>query len=501
MFEFKTFEYARPDIDFMALIPILVIAALVACAFLFELKEDSPEEANVRDLSRYRPTIIGFSALSLLGLLAYLLTQPPMLERVTFNGMIFDDLLTRSAAFFIGLSALFAILSGPDELERNENEHSGEYVALILSAALGMLLMVASANTIMIFLALELFSIALYLLCIFFPEKPRCQESGLKYFLLSSGASAVMLYGMALLYGATGTTWLAEMSAAPGVNSGLATTGAVMLLSGLLFKLAVVPFHSWAPDVYEGAPTTVTAFMSVATKVAALLTLWRIFVVFTPALNEIAFLIMFSLAVLSMLLGNLMALGQSSVKRMLAYSGVANAGYLLIAPSAGYEMQFPMLFFLAAYLLGNTGAFLGLALIEAHLGKEVTRSDLRGLFFEKPWLAAGFGWCLISLTGLPPAAGFMAKFYLFGSALSQGHAILPVFGILGSLIGMGYYMGATITLFNLNPDREPAEGNQVLAPVEETHQATAFCLGLCALGILLLGIQPNLLLNWFITGF
>ena len=392
------------DLSWVGLAPILVLGLLMAVTLCLELRDDpdpgQPEEGSAR------PAVLGLGAVSLIGLIGYYLKFTGGAVVIHFHQMLVMDRISQVSGLLIAVCALLAILSGPDELERHRNRNGGEFCALIFAASLGMILMASAANTIVMFLGLELFSIALYLLCIFFPDSAPSRESGMKYFLLSSAASAVLLYGLALLYGATGTTWIGEMSGPEGLQGGLAIVGTGFVLCGLLFKLAAVPFHFWAPDVYQGAPTTVTAFMSVATKVAALAALWRFVEQFGGAsAGQLAHLILFSLAILSMLVGNFLALSQQDLKRMLAYSGVANGGYLLIAPIVYEDMMGPMFFFLASYLLGNVGAFLAVAQIEALQKGPVDRQSVKGLFHRNPWVAGCLALCLVSLTGLPPTAG------------------------------------------------------------------------------------------------
>ena len=487
-----TVDFRPPVIDFFQLIPILVFGFLVVASLCLELKDepDDPEQESGNN----RPTVVVLGVLSLIGLIGYYSSWPQPFLGSTFNEMLVSDNISRVAGLLITICALLAILAGPDELSRYKNKRGGEFCALIFSASLGMVMMASAGNTMLMFLGLELFSLALYLLCIFLPDRAVCREAGMKYFLLSSAASAVLLYGLALLYGATGTTWLSEMREIQGSPSlGLLLAGTALVLCGLLFKLAIVPFHFWAPDVYEGAPTTVTAFMSVATKIAALSALWRLLEVTNISAMKVALLILFSLSLLSILVGNFMALAQSGVKRMLAYSGVANAGYLLIAPVAGPEMLRPMLFFLATYLVGNVGAFLALSQIEGLRGKSIERQDLKGLFSENPWLGGAFALCLVSLAGLPPAAGFMGKFYLFGQAISTGQLILPVVGITGSLVGAAYYVGTAIAVFTpaVFEAKDEEDDNTFMI-----SSSSGLALAICVAGVLLLGLMPTAFLNW-----
>jgi len=478
-------NFQAPDIVFYDLIPIVIFGLLMAGALALESGDErNPDQSE--GLGPYRPTILGVGAIGLTCLLGYYLNYEGNGFSLSFNEMLVNDSLSRASGFLITVCALLVILAGPDELQRYRSQRSGEFCALIFAASLGMILMAMAANTMVLFLGLELFSLALYLLCIFLPERAAGREAGMKYFLLSSTASAILLYGLALLYGSTGTTWILEMSeVSDTAHPGLALAGAVMVLCGLLFKLAIVPFHFWAPDVYEGAPTTVTAFMSVATKVAAIAALWRLIPAFSELASQISLLILFSVAALTILVGNFLALAQSNVKRMLAYSGIANAGYLLIAPATGADMMVPMLFFLSTYLVGNIGAFLALAQVEALLGKEIEFQDLHGLFHRKPWLASCMAISLVSLAGLPPAAGFMGKFLLFGKALSTSQFFLPVLAIAGSVIGAGYYLRATVKLFaKLNEEDE-------VAMVETEFSTSHVALGLCVAGVLYLGLLPG----------
>ena len=488
-------SFTPPQIEFYDLIPLAILGFLVAATLCLELKDDDSPVVDDGEVP-HRPSVLSLGAISLVALLGYYLSYKGSAVGLNFNGMLYSDMLARGAGVLITLCALLAILAGPDELEYHRNKRGGEFCALIFASSLGMVMMASAANTMVIFLGLELFSIALYLLCIFFPGRETSRESGMKYFILSSAASAVMLYGFALLYGATGSTWIYEMRATGLADTNLYLIGMVLVVCGLLFKLAVAPFHFWAPDVYQGAPTTVTAYMSVATKVAALTVLWRIVELLgQQGPGEVVNLVLISLSALSILLGNFMALAQKNVKRMLAYSGVANAGYLLIAPAIWIDMKDAMMLFLATYLVANVGAFLAVAQAEAYCGKELEREDLRGLFQRQPWITGSLALCLVSLTGLPPAAGFMGKFFLFGQAIATGRLALPLIGIVGSLLGAAYYIGTAIQLFTA-----PEEGSEESQIGQEPSTVSQTALGICCAGVVVLGFAPNLFLNWFAGG-
>lgn len=491
--ELPPMQFVRPDLNFTDLLPFLALAMLMVICLIFEMKP----EASAGEGASSRPVAIVFASLGLLAVIGFYLGRGLDEVSTTFNGMLINDPLSRAAGLLICGCAFLAILAGQDELERHGNREGGEFTALIIASSLGMLLMASAANAMVLFLGLELFSIALYLLCIFFTKKAFCQEAGLKYFLLSSSASAILLYGLAMIYGATGSTWFSEMDRGGKEPTAILLVGGILVLCGLLFKLAAVPFSSWAPDVYEGAPTTVTAFMSVATKVAALVALIRVFVLQAPeGLAYYSSLIVVTASMMSMIFGHLIAIYQKSVKRMLAYSGIGNAGYVLIAPAVGMGMESPVMFFLIAYMFGNIGAFLALSAIEGILGREVQTTDLRGLYHRYPLLSGAFALCLASLAGLPPTGGFVGKFVLFGKAISFGNILLPAVAILCSVIAAGYYFGLAISLFDGNLVAKDDDSKVVTEPEEAASGLTVLALGICLVGVLLTGMVPQSLLSW-----
>lgn len=422
-----------------------------------------------------------------------------------FNGFLVHDGVTAGFTVIIALALALVCLFSEIDLDAHEVIHRGEYYGLLTSAALGMVLMVSSDNLIMTFLGLELFSLALYLLCVFFPRENLCQEAGLKYFILSSLASAVMLYGMALVYGASGSTFYVDVVApqADGAQSMLSFVGLTLILCGLAFKLSAVPFHMWTPDVYQGAPTSVAAFMSVATKAAALGTLWR----FTPAMlapppvdplmsqqldmAAIPFVegtkILMALSVLSIVVGNLLALPQTSLKRLLAYSSIAQAGYLLIGIVSGSQKSgSALLFYLLVYCLMNVGAFAIVTFLESGLRRPATLDDLNGLGRSEPGLAAVLSLCLLSLAGLPPAGGLLAKLYLFGSGFGAAAPAIMM-AIVGSLLGAYYYLSPIVRMYMREGDdlRLPAPG-----------WAFTLMLVVVVLGLLTTGLYPQPVLDW-----
>lgn len=366
-----------------------------------------------------------------------------------FDGMVTSDGLARFGMLVILTATGLSLLLTPGYIERQGTHQQGEYYALVLLAATGMLLMVAATNLMTIFLGLELLSLPLYVLCAFAPGQQRAQESGLKYFLLSSFASGFLLYGMALTYGATGATSLADIhhfvathgfNAAAGFGPFL-LGGMALLAVGLAFKVSAIPFHAWTPDVYQGAPTSVTALMSVGTKTAAFIALIRIFAIALAPVATNWQIIMGALAIVTMLGGNILAASQTNVKRMLAYSSIAHAGYLLIGITLGSALgTSALLFYLAAYAMMNLGAFGVVLILERVAGLGTDLADYRGLSVRRPGLAAALAVFLFALAGIPGTAGFVAKYTMFYAAVVQGHAELTIIGVISSMVAFYYYL-------------------------------------------------------------
>jgi NADH-quinone oxidoreductase subunit N len=347
------------------------------------------------------------------------------------------------------LAALAAAALGGSYIERAAYS-AGEFYALILIVALGAMVMAASRDLIMVFLGLETLSIPLYVLAAFARDDRRSQEAGMKYFLLGAFSTAFFLYGMALVFGASGSTALGAVAIAP--PSVLLHIGGGLLLVGLGFKAAIVPFHAWAPDVYEGAPLPVTAYMAVIAKVGAFAALLRVAPAIAGASREEWVTVIGVLSGLTMVLGNFAALLQTSLKRLLAYSSIAHAGFMLIGvavdtpPGAG-----AVAFYLIAYAFMTLGAF-GVVLMLERGGQEADQiGDLTGLAWRSPALAAAMAVFMVSLAGLPPTAGFVAKFYVFAAALDAGQTALAVIGVLTSVVSAYFYLRVAYTMFTGEP--------------------------------------------------
>ena len=394
------------------------------------------------------------------------------------------------AAFFkvvVLLSAALTLLMSAPYL-KVEGIRVGEYYFLILCATIGMMFMASGVDLITLFIGLETMAVSFYVLVGFLKPNPRSNEAAVKYFLLGGFSLGILLYGMSLLYGATGTTSLEGIAAAlSGQETSLVLVLAVILVgAGMGFKIAAVPFHMWAPDVYEGAPTPVTAFLSVGSKAASFAMLLRIFVVGLPALKAEWTLLFSVLAVVTMTVGNIAALTQSNLKRMLAYSSIAHAGYLLIGVVVGTERGVAaMLVYLGVYLFMQLGAFAVVAAMRRSdiIGDEL--KDLNGLSKRNPMAAFAMLFFMLSLGGIPPTAGFMGKVWLFGAAIDAGFIWLAVIAVANSALSIYYYI--RVVVFMWINQAEPVGSPIVIGP------AMRVALGVALLGTVVLGVYPQFL--------
>ena len=362
-----------------------------------------------------------------------------------------------------------------------------EFYILLLAATDGMMVMGAATSLVSIFLGLELLSISLYVMAGYVRRDTRSQEAGVKYLLIGGFASAFVLYGMALVYGATGSTVLPTIAAASGSDTGnnLLVLGILLMGIGFAFKVSAAPFQMWTPDVYEGSPIPVTAFMSVGTKAAAFAMIIRVFQQGLPGLSQDWGAFLAFVAVASMVVGNLAAIVQTSLKRLLAYSGIAQAGYILVGVLGGNGAgQAAVLFYLAAYLFMNFGAFAILILMAGPLGDRDRFEDLDGLGYRHPVLAGIMTVFMFSLAGFPPTVGFIGKFFLFSAAVANGYTWLVVVAVLMSVVSVYYYFRVVVHIWT----RPAVEGTRF-------HVSPGAILVIGASGIMaiLLGILPTLL--------
>jgi len=371
--------------------------------------------------------------------------------------------------------------------------HAGEYFALVLFGATGMMLMTCSVELLMVFIGLEISSISTYILAGFRKGQASASESSLKYFLLGSFATAFFLYGIALCFGATGSTSIGAIAA--GLNTTttpvLAILAVAMVLIGLGFKVSAAPFHVWTPDVYQGAPAPVVALMSTAPKAAAFAVLLRFLFNGTPQLRGHWILMVEILAILSMTIGNLGALLQRDVKRLLAYSSIAHAGYLLVAFTGVHQDAVSgALFYTAAYAAMNVGAFLVLTQLSGFDEPLRTIDDFTGIAIKRPFMAALLSFFLLSLIGIPFTGGFFGKFYAFSGAIHNGYVGLAIFGLANSGIACFYYLRLMVALYS-RPITEPA----ISFPTRSLSFPAAIAVTAAALATLALGIAPNSILH------
>jgi NADH-quinone oxidoreductase subunit N len=406
-------------------------------------------------------------------------------EAAGFQNTLRGDHYALFFAVLIAAGAAFTLLMSVDYL-REQPLPAGEFHALVLLSTSGMVFMAAANDLIVIFLALEVMSMAVYVLAGMMRADGRALEAAVKYFLLGAFASAFLLYGIAFLYGATGSTRLDVIakSIADHGTSPFVMVGIALLLVGLGFKVAIAPFHVWTPDVYEGAPTVVTAFMAVGVKAAGFAALARVFLDALRALAPSWTGLFWVLAVLTMTIGNVTAVTQRSVKRMLAYSSIAHAGYLLVGlVAASRDGGAALLFYLVVYTCMNLGAF-GVLIALGRRGEP--HEDLRdwaGVGFRHPVLGLSMVVFMLSLAGMPPTAGFAGKFYLFSAAVESGYVGLAVIGVLNSLVSVYYYFGILVQMYM-------AEGGPTLVP-PTARPVLLVTIVVAAIATLLLGVFPG----------
>jgi len=460
-----------PELNFAILAPALVVAITGLLVLLGELFTSA-------DRKRW------LGLFSLVGLLVAVGATIGLwgANAPAFGGMIVADNFGLFLTLVILIGAALSILLSIDFV-RVHRVDQGEYYALVLFAVVGMILMATATDLIVIFLALELLSLPLYILAAFKREDGHSLEAGLKYFLLGAFSSAFFLYGIAFIFGATGTTNLMKIATLVKPSNDLLLIGAGLLLVGFGFKVALVPFHWWTPDVYEGAPTAVTGFMSVAVKAAAFGAFFRAFLVALPGVSIDWRIILAVVAVLTMTLGNVAALLQSNIKRMLAYSSIAHAGYILIALVAmGVNGASSALFYLLAYTLTNIGAFGAVIALSDGARERLEIGDYGGAAQKQPLLAAALAIFLLSLAGFPPFAGFVGKFLIFSAAVENGWAWLAVIGVLNSLISAYFYLRPIVQMYM--SDAKPG-WDRIRVDV-----FVAVALVIAVIGVIALGVFP-----------
>ncbi len=463
-----------PPINWFSLLPGLILTITGMLVLFWDLW--------MKDEERRLLAWLGLTGLIAAGVVSFLLWGR---NESAFNDMLALD----SYALFFNL--IFCLVGGMTILMSVHyldvaDIHPGEYYALILFATVGMVVMAAATDLIVIFLGLETMSIAVYVLAGIWLKRLRSSEAALKYFLLGAFASGFFLYGIALMYGATGSVQLGKIAAHVSAHgaSPLLLIGVALLIVGFGFKVAAVPFHVWAPDVYEGAPTTITAFMAVGVKAAAFAAFARVFLHTLGAIHAEWQGILWIIAVLTMTVGNVTALVQRNIKRMLAYSSIAHAGYLLVAMVAGKDLGgAALMYYLVAYGLMNLGAF-GVVLAVGRKGEPNEEfSDYAGLGFRYPALGLAMTLFMLSLTGVPPLVGFTGKFYIFSAAVKAGYIWLAVIGVLNSVVSAYYYIRVVVNMYMY-------EGEKTIE-VLSGRPALAVAILIAAIGTVLMGVFPS----------
>jgi len=390
--------------------------------------------------------------LSVLGVLLTLMVLFPQwgATQSAFSGQYLIDPFALFFKIVFLASAGLIILMSIGYL-RNEGADRGEFYALILFATLGMMLMASAVDLLILYIGLETMSICIYTLAGFLKRERRSNEAALKFLLMGGFSSAIILYGMVMLYGLTGATGLKEIASAltaDTLSNPALILAMVMLAAGFGFKIAAVPFHMWIPDVYEGAPTPITALLAAASEIAGLVILLRVFLVAIPGLQDRWALLFYVLSLLTMTVGNVVAIAQSNIKRMLAYSSIAHIGYLLIGVVAGRELGISAaLLYTVVYALMTLGAFAMVILLCVGGVKGERIDDFTGLAQRSPMAAAAMLILLLSLAGVPPTAGFVGKLYLFGAAIERGYVLLALIAVVNSTVSLFYYMKVAVAMY------------------------------------------------------
>lgn len=466
-----------PHIDYTIIAPVLVLAAAAVLVLLFDLMVDKP------------PRIM-FYAIGIVGCAGAFATMLPLYGRTatTLEGAFATDKFSWPFDVIV-LVALVAAFLLSSARRAEDGDSPASYAALLIASAIGAFVMAGATTLLGVFLGIEQLSLALYVLAGTGFPRQSSQEAALKYVLLGSLASGFLIYGSALLYGAAGSIAIADLAKAAAAGSPLFVTGFALFLAGLAFKLALAPFHVWAPDVYEGSPLAVTAFMSVAVKAASFAVLARVIFGALPH-GSTALVALWVIAIASMLVGNLGAIRQTNLKRLLAYSSIAQAGYIVIGFIGGAGAGLgAVVFYLAAYAFMGLGSFAVLALVGDGAEAATDLDAYRSLYFRRPWTAAVMSLFLLSLAGIPPTAGFIGKVLLLGQAVGAGAwgIAMAVALIVGTAVSFYVYFKVIWQMF------VPVEGVQ---PATSASSVPAWvAIGAGAIGVLVLGVAPQLLLR------
>ena len=468
--------FSMTALDAQALLPVWILTGTALLALTVDLFS-----------SRRGATWSAWTTLAGLVAAGWGLWRTYGLDRTVFAGMVrLDPFSFYFTALIVGATLVSVLLSW-DYLKRTDI-HRGEYYALVLFAAIGMVLMAQANDLVMIFLGLELMSLSLYVLAGIRTSRFESTEAAMKYFLLGAFASGFLLYGIAFLYGATGSTNLERMSGwlveSPLAGNPLVLLGVGLTLVGFAFKVAAVPFHMWTPDAYEGAPTSVTAFMAAGSKAAAFAALVRVSAVVLSNVPVPLSTMLTGVAILTLVVGNVVAILQSNLKRMLAYSSIAHAGYALVGVIAGSaDGNGAVLFYVAVYAAMTLGAFGTLTLLGRGLDERLDVRELGGVGKRHPVLAGLFTLFLLGLAGIPPTAGFTAKLYVFRAGVETHHVPLVIVALLASVVSVYYYLRPVVVMYMQEPSGSPVEISRSIP--------AALALALTAAFTIVLGVLPG----------
>jgi NADH-quinone oxidoreductase subunit N len=472
------YSFSQAGSDLQQVAPITAVTATLLIAMVVDLVLPARSRGNV------------VSGLSVLGLLVALglaiLSWSQGGGHSAYSGFATGDNFALYFEMLFSVLGILTVIVSHAYVQRRDFLES-EFHVLTLAAVVGMMVLGAATSLVTVFLGLELLSIALYVACGFARRDTRSQESAAKYLLVGGFASAFVLYGMALVYGASGSTLLPQIAQRIGADQAsnpLLLLGVLLLGVGFAFKISGAPFHQWTPDVYQGAPLPVTAFMSVGTKAAAFAMILRVFDFALPNAGLEWQVLLAFVAATSMILGNVLAIAQSNVKRLLAYSGIAQGGYMLVGVLAGGRAGIgSVLFYLFAYLFMNFGAFAVLTVLVTPAGERDRLEDLDGLFERSPWLGLLMTVLMLSLAGFPPLVGFFGKLFLFTAGVSAGWTWLVVIGVLTSVVSVAYYLRVVVHVFT--PTTEAREVDRTPGPLVAVTLSAALALAL--------GIYPSVI--------
>jgi NADH-quinone oxidoreductase subunit N len=461
--------------DFLCLIPLLILATAPIVIMI------------VISILRNYNVVYGFSVLSILAAFSSIFFIIPSLPH-TIEPLFVIDIYS---LFFLGIiliSALLVTFLSYDYIKQVDGVREEYYIVLFIST-LGAVLLAVANHFVLFFLGIETLSISLYILIAFQRSKSNSIEAGIKYLILASVSSAFLLFGMALIYTALGTMQFSALLTEPGTGgqlSLLVISGIGMMMVGIGFKLALVPFHMWTPDVYQGAPAPVSAYVATVSKGAVMAILIRFFYNIRGFDNYYLFIVVSGIAILSMFLGNILAIGQKNIKRLLGYSSIANMGYLIIILLTGSDKGIQAsIFYLISYFITTIGAFGVISLLSTFEYEAEKIEDFKGLFWKRPGIAIVFTLSLLSLAGIPITAGFIAKFYVILEGLKAGLMILIISMIINSVIGLYYYLRIITTLFSTASDTK----------LPQLSFTGNFTLAITGISILVLGIYPGWLIN------